>query len=199
MAGSDPSWLVLRVLFLSQPVCFPCVFLCWSPESSPKISRGRAVDIAVLTILYMFQNWIYVQILQRTALILLFYKIINFYSAIFSIETFAIFCDTNIANVTDLLGYDFRLKFNSNILNATSVVAGDFFGENITIWHNIINNEAGIVNFAVTPEPETTTEGTCGVGRSATITFSVKAYGNSSLKLKGFIKLSGSDEYKLIV
>jgi ABC-type transport system substrate-binding protein len=109
-------------------------------------------------------------------------------------DTFSV--DINIANVTDLMGYDFRLKFNSNILNATSVVAGDFFGENITIWHETINNDAGIVHFAVTPDFGTT-EGTSGSGRLATITFSVKAYGNSSLKLKGFTKLSDSDGIRI--
>ena len=97
------------------------------------------------------------------------------------------FIDINIANVTDLMGYDFRLTFNSSILNAVSVTVGDFFTDP-HVWHTKINNNAGFVRFAVTP-PLGTTLGWNGSGRLATIEFQVMGYGESLLEQKGFTKL----------
>lgn len=96
-----------------------------------------------------------------------------------------------IANVTDLMGYDFKLTFDSTILDIVSVNPGDFFGADPEIWHNNTNNAEGFVRFAMTPQAGTQ-NGEGGSGRLTTIEFCVKEYGNSSIELKGYTKLANS-------
>lgn len=100
--------------------------------------------------------------------------------------------DIKIANVADLMGYDFKVTFNSTILSVVSVTPGDFFGADPEIWHNNTNNAKGFVRFAMTPKAGTQ-KGATGFGKLATIRFRVKVCGgNCSIKQKGFTKLANS-------
>jgi len=95
----------------------------------------------------------------------------------------------DIADVVDLMGYDFRLTFNSSILNAVSVTAGGFVASP-TVWRSVRNNEAGFVWFAASGGGSR--YGVSGSGRLAVIQFVVTGYGKTSIQLKGFTKLGDS-------
>jgi ABC-type transport system substrate-binding protein len=99
------------------------------------------------------------------------------------------YVDVDIADVIDLMGYDFRLTFNSSILNAISVTTGKFL-PSPGVWKYVKNNVAGFVWFA--SSRGCSRYGVTGSGRLARIQFQVAGYGKCALKMKGFTKLGDS-------
>jgi len=77
----------------------------------------------------------------------------------------------SVAGVTNLYGFEFKLSYNTTLLNATAATLGPFFPSppKSHVVVDLINNTAGYVWFAATllaPEPPRT-----GTGALATITF----------------------------
>lgn len=100
----------------------------------------------------------------------------------------------DVTRVIDLMGYDFRLTFNSSILNVVSVTAGGFVASP-AVWRSVRNNEAGFVWFAASGGGSR--YGASGSGRLAVIQFEVTGYGKTSIALKGFTKLADSRGLKV--
>jgi hypothetical protein len=93
-------------------------------------------------------------------------------------ESFPI--NVSIANATDVYSFEFKLGFDPNVLNATSVELGDFFPPSVVPLKEI-NNTVGYVLFSATLQsPETPKSGD---GTLAVITFHVEDLGASTLEL----------------
>jgi len=99
-------------------------------------------------------------------------------------QTFSI--NVSIANVRDLCGYEFKLGYNSTILNVTKVVIQPFFNQPTWPWmRNQVpwrNNEEGLVwvcdcIFGPHAKP------TSGSGTLVTITFNVIGVGDCEIDL----------------
>jgi hypothetical protein len=88
--------------------------------------------------------------------------------------------NVSIANATEVYSFEFKLGFDPNVLNATSVELGDFFPSSVVPLEEI-NNVVGYVLFSATlesPEPPKS-----GNGTLAAITFHVEDFGASALEL----------------
>jgi len=99
-------------------------------------------------------------------------------------------------NGTDVLGYEFELTFNPNVLEGIEVVNGDLITEDVgtTMWHpGTFNNTegtlVGVGNAFIFFDPPPSV--TCGPGIMANITFSVVGYGDSYLSLGDETRLIG--------
>jgi outer membrane protein assembly factor BamB/subtilisin family serine protease len=89
--------------------------------------------------------------------------------------------DVSVSNVTKLYGFDFKVHFNSTVLEAVDVVEGGFLNEP-TLWvAKYIDNVAGVVEVAaVSLYPAAPANGS---GVLAGITFNGKVVGASCLNL----------------
>jgi hypothetical protein len=88
--------------------------------------------------------------------------------------------NVSIANATEVYSFEFKLGFDPNVLNATSVELGDFLPPSVVPLEEI-NNVVGYVLFSATlesPEPPKSGNGTLAV-----ITFHVEDFGTSALEL----------------
>jgi len=88
----------------------------------------------------------------------------------------------NISNVIDLYGWEFKLSWNSSLIEAVSVTEGDFLksgGE--TFFYKNVNNTAGYLNATCTLLGDVS--GVSGSGTLAEITFYIKSDGETILHL----------------
>ena len=88
--------------------------------------------------------------------------------------------NVSIANATDVYMYEFKLGFNSSVLNVVDAELGDFFPSSVTPQIEI-NNPAGYLWFSAELEPPETPKS--GDGVLAIITFHVEDYGVTNLDL----------------
>jgi len=87
-----------------------------------------------------------------------------------------------VTGVFDLYGYEFKLRYNTTVLSATSIVVGSFLLPGYNEWASQINDTGGWLYYSVTQdfgEPS----GVNGSGVLATITFLVDGYGYSVIDL----------------
>ena len=92
------------------------------------------------------------------------------------------FINIKISNVVDLYGWEFRLKWNSTLLNALNVIQGPFLkqGGGTFFWPKI-NNTAGYILVDCTLLGDV--PGVNGSGTLATVKFYAKNQGESILDL----------------
>ena len=91
--------------------------------------------------------------------------------------------DINVENVTDLYGFEFKLSYDTTILDATNITEGPFLksGGPTFIAKMEINETTGTIWVAITLyEVE---KGVDGSGTLVTITFEATALGDSPLHL----------------
>ena len=89
----------------------------------------------------------------------------------------------NVLAVTDLFGYEFKLKYKTAVLNATSVTVGPFLKPDIfVVKPPEINDDVGYVWLGVTQGIGEDT-GVDGTGTLAIISFTVDSLGGSCLYL----------------
>jgi len=92
----------------------------------------------------------------------------------------------NVAGVIDLFGFEFKLKYKTSVLNATSVTDGGFFGpvidDDYIEWVNEINDTIGYVWYGAS-QALYEVDGVNGSGTLATISFTVNSLGGSCLYL----------------
>lgn len=89
--------------------------------------------------------------------------------------------NVGITDVTDLKGYEFRLKYNKNILNATHITSSTFLSSSLYCVKRMINNTEGIIWIAcMMPLNSETSVG--GSGTLETITFKVMNKGESNIE-----------------
>jgi len=88
----------------------------------------------------------------------------------------------NVAGVTDLFGFNFKLKYKTAVLTATSVAIGSFLLPDYIEWQNEINDAVGYVWYSVSQDLYEEA-GVTGSGTLATISFTVDALGGSCLYL----------------
>jgi len=88
----------------------------------------------------------------------------------------------NVAEIEDLYGYEFFMNWSAPVLNATSIVEGDFLKSQPdgTVFHQEIHNDESYIR--VTCE-RTGTTGVSGGGTLANITFQVESIATSTLHL----------------
>jgi len=97
--------------------------------------------------------------------------------------------NVSVFNVTDLHSSEFKLSYNTTLLNVTTVVEGDFLSSiGATSFASNINKTEGIVEVNVTlvdPMAGATTPGwpSGGVGTLAKVTFNVTSIGECNLDL----------------
>jgi hypothetical protein len=99
----------------------------------------------------------------------------------------------NILNVTDLYGWQFKLRWDSTILDVVNVTEGNFLkhGGSTFFWPKI-NNTAGY--FSVYCTLMGNIPGVNGSGALATIQFHVRGSGKCDLLLYGTILVSSSEK-----
>jgi len=86
-----------------------------------------------------------------------------------------------VRNVANLAGVEFKLSYNTTILDATLIEYGGIFGGTYFEWIKTINDAEGWLHYSISEyfgEPPFT-----GDGRVANITFTVDSYGSSVLDL----------------
>jgi len=92
--------------------------------------------------------------------------------------------NVNVANVTDLYGFDFFLNYTTAVLTATKITLGSFFPSNSKVWKKVINDALGYVRYLVSmPTGTPQGGGLNGSGTLAIISFTVDSYGASPLDL----------------
>jgi len=106
-------------------------------------------------------------------------------------NTFTINID--VIEVAGLFGFEFKLRFDTTILDATAITKGDFFAESIgnqpggpvIEWHKEINNDLGFAWYAVSLGTDSSyfATGIDGSGILATIEFVVEDVGAIPLNL----------------
>lgn len=105
-------------------------------------------------------------------------------------ESFII--EINVADVTDLFSYEAKVGFDKNVLEATDVEEGPFIKDQTTalgtFFQYIIEDDF----VYATCLPLGTVPGVSGSGNLFTVTFTVKAAGESTLHLHGTILLDSS-------
>jgi len=95
-------------------------------------------------------------------------------------DTFTV--DVTVNEVIDLKGYEYRLKYDTNILDATSVVSSNFLSSSMYCVRNTIDEAEGII-WVACMMPLGPGEGVSGSGTLETITFQVLDKGDSNLDL----------------
>jgi hypothetical protein len=105
------------------------------------------------------------------------------------------FISVDISDVIDLYGWEFKLKWNSTLLDALDVTEGDFLksGGDTFFW-SVINNTEGYILVDCTLLGNI--PGVNGSGTLATVEFKVESEGESILDLYG-TKLVSSDEQSI--
>ena len=105
-------------------------------------------------------------------------------------KTFVI--DIKISDVTDLYGWEFKLRWNANILDAVEITEGPFLKQGgSTFFHLEINNTQGYLHAKCTLLGEVS--GVNGSGTLASVQFYAEKEGSSILDLDE-TKLSNSFE-----
>jgi len=97
-------------------------------------------------------------------------------------ESFTISVD--VANVSDLVGYNIYLRYNTTVLTATQVIVDNTWftaGQPYTVWVNSINDVQGVVQATVTLTG--VEEGVSGSGDLFLVVFSSDNSGSSFLDL----------------
>jgi len=89
--------------------------------------------------------------------------------------------DVVISNVTYLMGYEFKLGYDANILAATEIAVGEFFSDFVLVKKET-NHTGGWAWLAVCT-PFGSPHGVTGSGVLATITFEVRLTGSCNLTL----------------
>jgi len=96
-------------------------------------------------------------------------------------KTFSV--NINLTDVVDLTGYEFKLRYDPRVVNATALTIGTFFSQ-YKIWVAQIYWVEGYVHCAVSlPIKYPPLPGVSGSGTLATIAFAVVGYGESVLDL----------------
>lgn len=90
--------------------------------------------------------------------------------------------DVNVINMTDLQGYDFKLRYNNTIITATKANLGDFFPKNSWVIRKEIDSSNGIVWVAVC-NPLGSGLKFSGNGTLATVYFKAVSNGSCILEL----------------
>lgn len=94
--------------------------------------------------------------------------------SMFSVDIYA-------ADINDLFGFEFKLKYDPTVLTAIDVIIGDFLLPDYQEWYKEVNGALGYVWYAVT---QVTGEvGASGYGTLALIIFSVNGPGATILDL----------------
>jgi hypothetical protein len=98
----------------------------------------------------------------------------------------------NILNVTDLYGWQFKLKWDSTVLDVVNATEGNFLkqGGGSTGFWPIINNTAGYISVYCTLTGNI--PGVNGSGALATIQFHAKESGNCDLSLYDTMLINSS-------
>jgi len=93
-------------------------------------------------------------------------------------DTFIV--NVNVSDIANLYGYDFKLSYDTNILNVLNVTSGQFFSPNsLYCIKRVIENTEGYVRTACIPMDKKT--GVNGSGNIETIVFQVVGTGESNL------------------
>jgi hypothetical protein len=103
-------------------------------------------------------------------------------------QTFTI--DIKMSDVTNLYGYEFKLGYDTSILDATNVNIGPFLNEPTYTVKKKIDNTNGFLWFATSSQEPAAPKS--GSGTLATITFQVTGSGSCDLDLYD-TKLGNSD------
>ncbi len=95
-------------------------------------------------------------------------------------DTFTV--NVSVADVTDLKGYEFRLRYNTDILDATDVTSSPFLSSSLYCVKRVIDDSEGYI-WVACMMPLGPGEGVSGSGTLETITFQVKDKGESDIDL----------------
>ena len=94
--------------------------------------------------------------------------------------------NVNVDDITDLKGYEFRLRYNTEILDATDIKASSFLSSNLYCVKREIDNSEGVIWIACMM-PLGSGNGVSGSGTLETITFEVMGKGKSDLDLSSTV------------
>ncbi|MDI6840198.1 MAG: C25 family cysteine peptidase [bacterium] len=158
-----------------------------APNWNPKTDFNKNKKIDILDVVLLCTGYgmggkkanllsILKKTLQRNEVVTV--SVVPTMSAILPGDTFNI--DIDISNVNRLKGYDFKLKYNPNVLKAIKIIPGLFLGDDTYTIKNELYDE-GWVWFAIASLGQN--PGASGDGTLATITFVVKGTGESILDL----------------
>jgi len=101
------------------------------------------------------------------------------------------YVNLTITNVNNLYGWQVNVTFNPNILNVASTDEGPFLKQvNETVVMKRVNNEGGFLLLSSSFTVPYPTQGATGSGLLATVTFTVKGQGASSLNFVKGTKLN---------
>lgn len=113
---------------------------------------------------------------------------------VFGLSSFSV--DVVVTDVINLYGYQFEVRYDTDVLTATAITMGDFLGENEAptmddtypdydyfVWDRRIMDGEGAVYLAVTLSLGTPPPGISGSGILCTIDFSVDAAGESIIDI----------------
>ena len=103
-------------------------------------------------------------------------------------QTFTI--NIKVSDVTNLYGFEFKLGYDTSILDATEITIGPFLNEPIYTFKKKIDNTNGFLWVATSSQKPAAPKS--GSGTLATITFQVTGSGSCALDLYG-TKLGNSD------
>jgi len=95
-------------------------------------------------------------------------------------DTFTV--NINIDDVTDLKGYEFKLRYDTNLLDATDVTASTFLSSSLHCIKREIDDSEGVI-WVACMMPLGTENGVSGSGTLETITFKVMGRGKGDLDL----------------
>lgn len=90
--------------------------------------------------------------------------------------------DVSITEVSDLKGYEYRIKYDTNILNATNITSSNFLSSSPYCVRKSINSTQGVI-WVSCMKSFVPGAGTSGNGILETITFQVLGKGSSDLEL----------------
>ena len=90
--------------------------------------------------------------------------------------------NVNVDDVTDLKGYEFKLRYNTDVLDATDVTSSNFLSSSLHCVKRVIDDSEGVI-WVACMLPLGSGEGVSGSGTLETITFQVISKGKSDLDL----------------
>jgi len=97
----------------------------------------------------------------------------------------------SVFNVTNLYSFEFKLRYNTSILDATNVNLGPFLNEPTFIFEEEINDTSGLVWYMVSSmSPANPADGS---GTLAELTFKATGIGNTTL----YFNMSGLGDFSL--
>ena len=95
-------------------------------------------------------------------------------------DTFTV--NVNVDDVTDLKGYEFRLRYDNNLLKATDIKSSSFLTSSLYCIKREIDDSEGVI-WVACMMPLGSGDGVDGSGTLETITFQVLGKGKSDLDL----------------